>query len=170
MKKCFKCGRTKELIQFYRHKQMADGYINKCKVCTRQDCRTSNGNYQRTCFICKREFNTKLTEIKRGGGKTCSRNCYFKRFKLIVKKAELSPNWKTENISYNLRHRRIEKLLGKPSKCEHCGITEAKQYDWANISKEYKLDTSDWKRLCRKCHVIYDRIPERRIRKVSIPF
>lgn len=36
-KKCFKCGKTKDIEQFYKHKQMADGHLGKCKVCTKND-------------------------------------------------------------------------------------------------------------------------------------
>ena len=37
MKTCFKCNKEKELSDFYKHKQMGDGHLNKCKVCTRDD-------------------------------------------------------------------------------------------------------------------------------------
>jgi len=36
-KKCFKCGVTKSLDDFYAHPQMADGHLNKCVKCTKKD-------------------------------------------------------------------------------------------------------------------------------------
>ena len=68
--------------------------------------------------------------------------------------------WKGDKVSYVGLHQWVRRKLGRPKKCEHCGTTKAKMYNWANISKKYLRDIKDWKRLCRQCHHKYDNISE----------
>lgn len=56
------------------------------------------------------------------------------------------------NTEYSRRHHWVIKQLGKPMICSNCHTTESKKYDWANLSGGYKLDLSDWMRLCQSCH------------------
>jgi hypothetical protein len=47
-KECFKCSKEKELTEFYKHPDMPDGRVNKCKECNKLDVRQ---NYSK-----KREY------------------------------------------------------------------------------------------------------------------
>lgn len=157
MKTCFKCKISKEISEFYKHKQMSDGHLNKCKDCTRIDCKPSNGNIEMVCSICGTLFNTNSMEVKRGGGKFCGRVCWYKNLRLNIKREAESPNWKGNKVGKDALHGWVIRHLGRPMKCEHCQSTEAKKYEWANKSQEYKRELDDWIRLCTKCHWAYDK-------------
>lgn len=43
-KTCFKCQRTLDIEQFYKHLRMGDGHLNKCKDCTKKDVSSNYGN------------------------------------------------------------------------------------------------------------------------------
>ena len=91
----------------------------------------------------KRKYNTKpnKTSFKKGH---------------VGMKEKLNPNWKGDKAGYGAIHDWLKLYFGKPKFCEHCGIKTAKKYEWANVSKKYKRDRSDWLRLCTSCHHKYD--------------
>ena len=53
-KKCFKCNKQKNHNEFYKHPQMLDGRVNKCKECNKKDVRD---NYAKTVDE-RREYDT----------------------------------------------------------------------------------------------------------------
>jgi len=44
MKICFKCGKEKDINDFYKHFAMADKHLNKCKECSKKD---TQNNYHK---------------------------------------------------------------------------------------------------------------------------
>lgn len=156
MKECSKCNQNKPLDEYYKHPLTSDGRMAKCKDCAKEYARSGNRTEKRKCSVCTTKFYTNKTEVKRGGGKFCSRACWYKHFRETVPTEHKSWAWKGGNVGKGGLHNWVQKHKGKPRKCEHCHTTKAKQYDWANISQEYKRDVNDFKRLCRSCHAKFD--------------
>lgn len=71
-------------------------------------------------------------------------------------KNENHPQWKGETPGYFAVHMWIKRHFERPSECEHCGTETASKFEWANISKKYFRDRSDWLNLCTSCHQDYD--------------
>lgn len=77
---------------------------------------------------------------------------------------EKNPNWKGDNVGYLAIHAWIKRHYGQPNKCEQCSNT--KNIDWANKSGQYKRDITDWIRLCKSCHKIYD-INNKQVKRIK---
>ena len=99
------------------------------------------------CIDCGKKV-TKYTAIR-------CRNCNLK-----FHSEENSYRWKGENVSYRNLHRWVERHLGKAFKCMKNITHRSTRYHWANISKKYKRDLSDWMQLCPSCN-LKDRIGRR---------
>ena len=56
--------------------------------------------------------------------------------------------WKGGKVKYSGLHAWVEKELGKPKKCERCGVVKNKSrtIDWANKSGKYLRNIKDWLR------------------------
>lgn len=80
--------------------------------------------------------------------------------KAAVPRGEAHPNWKGDAVSKKALHGWVYRVLGSPKRCEHCDTTKG-WFDWANKSEEYKREVEDWLRLCRACHMKYDKTGER---------
>ena len=79
---------------------------------------------------------------------------------ILIKKGQFENEkhklWKGNKVSYSGLHYWVSRKKGKPSKCEHCGVTEAKRFEWANRDGKYKRILDDFIRLCKPCHKRYD--------------
>lgn len=71
------------------------------------------------------------------------------------------PNWKGAAVGYAPLHRWVRKHLGIPDHCAICGRGDARRFEWANISHEYKRELGDWMSLCKPCHMRYDNVGEK---------
>ncbi len=131
------------------------------------------------CLICGVLFDPNPANVKKGYGKYCSTKCCglskigipawnkgLKGFRAGKTHhwfgrnmtGKNNPVYKGDKVGYRGLHLWVETILGKPTKCEFCGKDNlvGRQIHWANKSRKYLRNRSDWLRLCVKCHKTYD--------------
>jgi hypothetical protein len=128
---CMKCRQRKPVRMFYKHPQMADGHLGKCKTCTKKGVRE---NYQAT--------------IK-------DRHAYERRrWKDPDRRKYVVGAQKRNRERYPGKYRaryvisnalRDGRLVRKP--CKKCGTTKNVQAHHKDYRKPLEVD---W--LCFKCH------------------
>lgn len=129
-KECFKCKAIKPLTEFYKHAEMLDGHVNKCKECNKKDV-TENRNKKIDYY---REYDK--VRAKRPD-----------RIKLAL---EINSRWRAEDKRRSQCHNAVAKAIknGKlfPQNCERCGCEKTVAHH-----KDYNkpLDVM-W--LCQPCH------------------
>ena len=130
MKTCFKCNTVKPLSEFYKHPRMADGHVNKCKECNRNDV-TANRN----------KNIEKVREYDRARGKEPER---------IKASREIIRAWRNEDSRRVLAHTSVARAIRNGSlvrqPCVRCG--EAKSL--AHHEDYDKPLEVVW--LCQPCH------------------
>ena len=119
-KPCFKCDRCLPLTEFYKHPQMGDGHLNKCKDCTKKDVST---NYRTNRDHYKAYERLRLHDPKR----VTARKEHTR--KLYREEPERVKAYKTKWVSRNQYKRAAQVILGNAVRdgrvqrqpCERCG-------------------------------------------------
>lgn len=120
MKPCFKCGCEKPLTDFYKHKKMPDGHLNKCKECTKKDV---SSNYRKNIehykeYERKRARKPDRVKARSDYSKTEAGKAAHK--KSCKKWVERNPVKRLANIMVG--NAVASGKLEKPDNCESCGI------------------------------------------------
>ena len=122
MKACFKCGEEKPLAEYYRHAEMADGHLNKCKTCAKADSSKHRAeNIERI----------RAYDRERGARQTPE---YQRAYRKLNR----------EKVS---AHNAVNRKLTSPNKCEGCGTTGLVHGHHDDYSKPLEVR---W--LCPPCH------------------
>lgn len=152
-KACFKCGVEKPLSSFYKHSEMGDGHLNKCKECTKMDVkihreenleriqeydRNRPNHTKRIKMNAERLLNLKETDPEK----------YHKQISEAKKEWGMrNPNKRKAQckVSNAVRDGRLE----KKTSCENCGSEYRVQAHHESYEEDRWLDVV-W--LCDKCH------------------
>jgi len=116
---------------------------------------------KKICLYCGKEFVSTDSNGSIGRRKYCSARCsgLSTGFKVGQTKGNNNIMWKGNKVGYHGLHCWLTRNYGQPKQCVVCGENRPnKRYEWANISKKYKRDITDWIRMCKKCHNDYDKV------------
>lgn len=155
MKTCFKCLKNKSLEDFYHHKGMSDGFLNKCKTCVKEDTN------KRIQFLKKNNPEWVEKEIVRHRTKATR---YRLELKPINKEKlnQAKRKWSLKNKQKKKANLQVNRAIksGKFSKqaCEKCGCLEVEAHH-DDYSKP--LDVR-W--LCIKHHNEYHNLKRKELR------
>lgn len=147
VKKCFKCFIEKPLNDFYKHAKMADGYLGKCKECTKIEARKNrNDNIDEyRAKDRKRANEPKRVKLRKEVAERWKNDPELKK-----RSAEFKKAWQNKNAIKRAAHiitgNAISRgdLLKQP--CEVCG---KKKVDAHHDDYEKPLEVR-W--LCKKHH------------------
>ena len=146
VKKCTQCKKS-----FEKASTSSRAYFAMQKFCGQECFAESRRDVTIPAFS---EEHKRKIGLSNKDNKSGSENGKHTRFKEVEIKAYDTVGGVNE---YRNLHKWVAKQLGKPEMCSECGkVGSGRQMHWANISKEYKKDINDWKRLCVKCHYEFD--------------
>jgi hypothetical protein len=96
-------------------------------------------------------------KISQLGNKNSLGHKLSEKVKSIIKKDnEKNGQWKSDKASPCSKHAWLRRRFGNPRKCEHCGTTTAKRYEWSCKNHIYTRNRNDYQGLCQSCHKKFD--------------
>ena len=109
MKICFKCGEEKTLSDFYVHRGMLDGHLNKCKTCAKKDVRSKyeeNKTDSRYVIKERKRGRNKYRRLYTGNGKASpkSNERYFNKYPEKKKATFACQSIKSEVVGEEKHH------------------------------------------------------------------
>ena len=129
-KECFKCKTIKCLSEFYKHAQMLDGHLNKCKECNKQDV-----------------LNHRLKNLDKIREYDKQRSKRPERIKLALR---VNQQWRSEDKRRSKCHNAVAKAIKNgdliPIPCIRCGNEKSLAH---HEDYDKPLDVM-W--LCQPCH------------------
>lgn len=145
-KTCFKCGKTAQLSEFYRHPMMRDGHLGKCKTCTKSDVATRRDVLKQDPEWIQKERERHREKFHR-----------LHRQWNINKKArdKAAKRWAQKNKHKKAASQKVNRavysgLMNKPGRCQDCHRMVGKKRIQGHHSDYSKPLSVEW--LCRACH------------------
>lgn len=147
MKRCFKCEEEFPLSEFYKHKQMKDGHVNKCKSCSKKDVRKNYSD--------KREYYLAYDKkrYRENPSRKMANLAYAKTEQGKIVQNAAKKRWQERNAEKRAAHIILGNAVGKgkiekPKSCSKCGADNVRicghHHDYSK-----PLDVV-W--LCSACH------------------
>ena len=145
-KKCFKCNQTLPLESFYKHPQMPDGRVNKCKECNKKDVRDNRAaridyylEYDKQRANNPNRVNARILYAKTDAGI---------KAQSVARTKWLESNIVKRSAQIIVGNAVRDKRLTKPKECCSCGKTNTRIHGHhCDYAKPLEVM---W--LCPKCH------------------
>lgn len=128
-KVCFKCEKMQPLSQYYKHPQMGDGLLGKCKSCTKSDTKKQT------------EINTSTPEGLEKERERHRDKYHRLGYKELQKEWDINQPWKKSSTYKGLRKRKKYKHLPRNFELHHWN------YNDGYLEDVFILDIKDHKNL-----------------------